>query len=292
MKQPISLLITITLVILSGTPVCAGAADESRPIAQGMNDFYMSTVLPALKEVKKAMPPAPAGWTVAGESKIDPLPQSTGATQPYRFTYQIQYRRVAGIKEEENKLTEVFTESSERHGEEVNALINDLLKHQTETSLALRKATRRRNQKEMQRLNDELDENGRKMSAIHEDVDKRISHDVDSYLIKDAEAVITIIVNDEWVEALNGDPIPVPDAAFAFRWKGERKGPMLWQEGRTVILYGDWQQVGKGVFRGRVLHTPLNAKVQTIKMTITGDKNRAGELLKQMDRKAILSLMK
>ena len=59
-----------------------------------------------------------------------------------------------------------------------------------------------------------------------------------------------------------------------------------------MILYGEWQQMDNGVFRGGVQHTPQNRKAQTIKIIITGDKNRVEELLKQMDRKAILSLMK
>ena len=182
--------------------------------------------------------------------------------------------------------------SSERHGEEANAQIDDLLRQQTATSLALRKATRRKNQAEIQRLNDELDENGRKMHAIHEDVDTKISRDVDQYLIKDAEAGIDIVVNDEWAETVYGEPVSVSGAAFAFRREGERKGPMVWQEGKIIILFGDWQQAGNGVFRGQVLQRPQSQKVQTIKITITGDRNRAAELLKQMDRKSILSLMK
>ncbi len=293
-KQSTSLLITVILAIFSSTALPVHAGDDPKPVAQEESSFYTSTVLPALNKLKQAMPLAPAGWTIAGETKSGPLPQSTnaGPNYPYRFTYQIQYKRVAGMKDEKKRLNEVYTESSERHGEEANAQINDLLRQQTTTSLALRKATRRKNQAEMQRLNDELDENGRKMHAIHEDVDNKISRDVDQYLIKDAEAVVDIVVNDEWAEAANNEPVSVTGAAFAFRRVGERKGPTIWQEGKTIILFGDWQQAGNGVFRGHVPHETQSVKAQTIKIIITADRNRATELLKQMDRKAILSLMK
>ena len=293
-KQLTSLFITIIFFTLASAAVPVNASDDPKPIAQEDRYFYENTVLPALNKVKKAMPPAPAGWIVASETKIDPVLHSsnTDANQSYRLIYQIQYRRVVGIKEEKKKLNEVYTESSERHGEEANTQIDDLLKQQTATSLALRKATRNKNQAEIKRLNDELDENGRKMHTIHEDVDNKISHDLDKYLLKDAEAVIDIIVNDEWAEDVQGEPLSVSEAAFAFRREGERKGPMIWQEGKTVILFGDWQQAGNGVFQGRVLDRPQHQMAKTIKIMITGDRNRTTELLKQIDTKAILSLMK
>jgi hypothetical protein len=294
MKQSAFLLITIILFINSTTAFHVYASDNPRPTDLEKNNFSKSAVPSVLNIVKKAMPTAPVGWTVAGETKIDSFPESEigEVSQSYRFTYQIQYKRITGIKEEKKKLNEVYTESSERHGEEANAQINDLLRRQTATSLALRKATRHKNQAEIERLNDDLEENGRKMRAIHEDVEKKISHDVDQYLLKDTEASIDIKVNDEKAEDVNGEPVSISESAFAFRREGERKGPIIWQEGKTVILFGNWQQVGIGVFRGYVQHRPQNQKAETIIITICGARDRAMELLNQMDKKAILSLMK
>ncbi|HYA87760.1 MAG TPA: hypothetical protein VEI57_11930 [Nitrospirota bacterium] len=293
MKKIVSCFISIILFIFSTTTVRVHANDGSKTTGQERNDVYKFAALSVLDTLKKAMPTAPAGWTVADETTIDslPEPESDGANQLYRFTYQIHYKRIAGIKEEKKRLTEVYAESAERHGEEANSQIDDLLKQQTATSLALRKATKHKNQAEMQRLNDELEENGRKMRAIHAEVDDKISSDVDQYLLKDTEVLIDIAVNDERAEDVYGEPVTVAEAAFAFRREGERKGPVMWQEGKTVILYGDWQQIGTGAFRGHVLHGPQNQRVQTIKITITGAGKRVLELLNQMDRKAILSLM-
>jgi hypothetical protein len=294
MKQTACLFITIILFIIFTTVVYAYANDGPKPDAQGKNNFIKSDALLVLDKIKKAMPTAPVGWTVDSETKIDSLnePEIDEANQSYRFTYQIRYKRITGIKAEKKRLYEVYTESSERHGEEANAQINELLKQQTATSLALRKATRRKKQTEIQRLNNELVENGRKMRAIHEDVDNKISHDVDQYLLKDTEAIIDIVVNGESAEDIYGEPVSISKAAFAIRRKGEQKGPLIWQEGKTVILFGDWQQVGIGVFKGHVLQKPQNKKVQTIKITITGARNRVVELLSQMDKTALLSLMK
>jgi hypothetical protein len=288
MKPTAFYYIAIILFISSTIAVHVHANDDLKPTPQEKNSFYK-----VLNTVKKAMPAAPEGWAVAGESNLDSLAklENDGANQSYRFTYQIQYKRISGIKEEKKRLNEIYAESSERHGEEANAQINDLLKQQTATSLALRKATRHNNQAEIQRLNDDLEENGRKMHAIHEDVDNKISHDVEQYLLKDTEASIDIIVNDERAEDVFGEPIPVSEAAFAFRREGERKGPMIWQEGKTVILFGNWHQIGIGSFRGDVLHRSEDRKIQTIKITISGARNRAMELLNQMDRKAIHSLI-
>ena len=268
------------------------AAGEPTAPAQEI-DFYTTTVLPAMNKVKKAMPPAPVGWVVAGETKSDPLPRSAhDQTVPFlHFIYQIRYQRTAGIREEKKKLNEVYNESAERNGEAANPRVEELLKQQTTASLALRKATRRKNQAEIQRLNDELDENGRKMRAIHEEVDKRISGDVDPYLIKDAEAIIRVAVNEEVFETACGEPLSVSEAAFAFRLEGKRTGPAAWKEGQTVILYGNWQQSGNGVLRAHVRRTSAAVKAQTIKITLTGDKKRIEGLLKQLDKKSILSLM-
>jgi len=294
MNKTVSFFISIILLIISTATVGVHANDDAKPLDQDKNNFYKSAALSVRDKIRKAMPTAPVGWTASDEVKIDsfPDPESDGINQYYRFSYQIHYKRLAGIKEEKKRLAEVYAESSERHGEEVNAQIDDLLRQQTVASEALRKASRRKNVAEIQRLNNELEENGRKMRAIHEDVEDKISRDVGQYLLKDTEAVINIVVNNERAEDVYGDPLTVSEAAFAFRREGERKGPTTWQEGKTIILYGDWQQVGFGVFRGHLLPGPNNPKAQTICITITGARNRAVDLMNQMDSKAILSLMK
>jgi hypothetical protein len=238
------------------------------------------------------MPPAPAGWTVAGETGIDPMPELVNAAmQHLRFSYHITYRRVDGVKGEKKRLDDAYAESSRRHGEAAKPLIDALIKQQTETSLALRKAARRRNHAGEKRLNDELDENGRRMHALHEDVEKKISRDLEPFLVKDAETSLRVSVNDERAAIRRGEPIAMPNAAFAFRSDGERAGPFAWKEGQTVVLFGAWQQEQANVF-GTAGKIPLqDRRVRTIMITLTGDQARTAQLFEQMDMKSILSLL-
>jgi hypothetical protein len=282
--------ILVLSLFLAALP--ARAEITARPPTQSERDFYVSTTLPVIRTVKKALPPAPEGWIVSEETGIDPMPRLVSDAMRYlRFVYHITYRRVKGVKEEKRKLDEAFSESSRRHREAAKPLIDVLIKQQTETSLALRKATRRRNQAEEKRLNDELDENGRKMRALHEDVEKKISRDMEPYLVKDTEAALQISVNDEGATNLQGSPVIVPKAAFAFRSDGERTGPIAWKEGQTVALFGAWRQEKTNVFGTAEKILLLDPKVRTIMVTLTGDQVRAAQLFSQMDLKAILLLL-
>jgi hypothetical protein len=269
-------------------------AGDTQPAAGDEKQFYVSVVTPAMAMVKKALPPAPPGWVAAGEAKLDmpPLEKGADGMRSLRFFCSISYKRVEGIQTERKRLDDAYRESSGRHEDAAKPLIGELLKKQTETSLKLRKATRRRNQKEIQRLNDELDENGKTMRALHEETDKKIAQDTEKYLIKDSEASIRVSLNDEEAELMNGEPVSIRGAAFALRREGERAGATGWKEGQTLVLYGDWLQERERGFRAKGEQQPFAAKAQTVKILITGERKRAEQLFKKMDVKAVLSLMK
>ena len=270
------------------------AGDDTQPAAGEEGKFNASVVAPAVTLIKKALPPAPPGWVVAGEMKLDPAPpeRTMDKMRSLRFSCSISYKRVEGLQEERKRLDDAYRESSSRHEEAVKPLIEELLKKQTAASLKLRKATRRRNQPEVQRLNDELDENGKTMRALHEETDRNIAQDMESYLIKDAEASVRVSLNDNEAELLNGEPISVRGAAFALRREGGRTGATDWNEGQTLILYGNWQQERENAFRAEGEQQPFAPKAKTVKILITADKKRAEQLIKKMDVKPILSLMK
>jgi hypothetical protein len=286
--------IAAVFMIFSLTASRIMADSDTQPAAGDERQFYASVVAPAMTVVKKALPPAPPGWVVAGETKLDTAPpeKAVDGMRSLRFSCFISYKRVEGFQEERKRLDDAYRESSSRHAEAVKQLIVELLKKQTETSLKLKKATRRRNQKEMQRLNDELDENGKTMRALHEETDRQIAQDMENYLIKDSEASIRVSLNDNEAELLNGEPVSVRGAAFALRREGERTGATVWKEGRTLILYGGWQQKQENTFRAGVEQPPFAPKAKTVKILVMGDKKRVEQLLKKMDVKAILSLMK
>ncbi len=275
-------------------PASLVLAGDKQPAAGDEGKFYATVTEPAMTLVKKALPPAPPGWIVSGEAKLDSAPsgRTTDGMRSLRFSCSISYKRVEGIQEERKRLEDAYRESSSRHEEAAKPLIEELLKKQTETSLKLRKATRRRNQKEMQRLNDELDENGKTMRALHEETDRKIALDMEKYLIKDSEASIRVSLNDNGAELPNSEPIPVRGATFALRREGEQAGPAAWKEGQTLALYGDWQQEGEHRFRAKGEQQDFAPKARTVTILITGEKKRVEQLLKKMDVKAVLSLLK
>lgn len=285
---------SIVAVFLILSLSAARADSASRPATQEEKEFYASVIVPAMTAVKNAMPAAPEGWTVASETKINsaPLERVSGYEGRMRFFYAVTYKRVTGVKEEQKMLNTVYTESSTKQAEAAKSRVEELIKQQTETSLALRKATRNKNRAEMQRLNDELEENGRKMRAIHDDVDTKISRDVEKYLVKDAEVTIRVTVNENIAELTQGESLPTADAAFALRKEGKRIGVTSWEEGQTLFLYGNWQPVRPDRFRANVDGPPFSPKAKTIVILLTGDRKRVDKLLKQIDQKAILNLMK
>ncbi len=286
--------ITAMLLIFafSASYVCAESGAQSAEKTE--QNFFSSVVVPAMAVVKKALPPAPTGWVVAAETQIEPASSDgfMGKMRTLHFSYEIVYRRIEGVKEEKKRLDDAYMESSERNEEAAKPQIERLIKNQSLIAGKLRKATRRKNQAEMKRLNDEMGENGQAMRALHEETEKKIAGDVEKYLVKDAEASIRVTVNGDAAELPHGGTFSMPGAAFALRREGERAGATVWREGQTLILYGDWQPMRNGVFRAKGNQRTLSSKAKTITILVTGEKNRADRLLAQANLEAILSLMK
>ncbi len=263
-------------------------ANGSSSSSTTRNDFFSTTVAPAMNTVKKAMPPAPQGWVVAGETRIDAAAVPMTGSNTLRFTYEIVYKRVKGVKEEQRRLDNALAESSQRNQEAIKPQLEELIHKQSVISGKLRQATRRKNQTAIRQLNDELDENGKAMMALHDETDRKIAQDVDPYLVRDVEASVRISVNDSRAELAEGKPVQLGDAAFALRCGGERSGAGHWKEGRTLVLYGPWQKEGENIFRAA---QPSGTSVKTVKILLTGDPKRVDDLMKQIQLKTILGLM-
>ncbi len=271
-------------------PARLHASSEMSTREEGIKEFYAVAVVPAITTVKKAMPPAPQGWIKTSENVLqEPVSKQTNQI---RFHYQITFKRVTDVQKDKTRLNDVFAESSRRHNEEARPLIEKLIGQQSETASALRKATRKRNQAEIQRLNDELDRNGEKMKALHDDIEKKIALEVEPYLVKDAEASIKVSINDTIAVLPAGEIFTRSDTTLAIRQEGSRIGTTGWKEGQIMLLYGDWHQESQNVFRVKIDQPPVATKVNTIKISLSGNRKRTDELLKQIDIKAILSLMK
>jgi hypothetical protein len=281
--------ITLILLLLV-VHVRVHAAGETRPSTEAETKFYSSTVVPVVDTVKNAMPAEMAGWVKASESTLPVM--TPGEMSRLHFQHLVIYKRVAGVDEEQKRLKNIYAQSSRKHEEEARTAIEELIDQQSETASALRKATKRKNQSEIDRLNNELDENGRKMSALHKDVDDEIAHDVEPYLVKDAEASIRVSVNYTYAEFPAAEPFIRPKAAFALRKEGEKIGATGWNEGQIMLLYGDWQKAGEDSYRANIDLPPFTSSVKTISIVISGKKERIDDLLQRMDLNTILSLMK
>lgn len=280
----------ISLCFFLLVPVLIHAGDGTHSAVEGGKNFYLETLVPAITTVKKAMPPPPEGWIAASDNVLpEPVP---GDSNQVHFHYQIIFRRVTGVQKEKKQLDDAFAESSRKHNEEARPLIEKIIDQQSKTARALLKATRNKNQTQIQRLNEELDENGRKMKALHDDIEEKIDREVEPYLVKDAEASIKVSINDTIAVLPAGKLFTSPATAFAIRKEGGRVGATGWNEGQIVLLYGDWQQESQDVFRATINQLVFAPKAKTIKIELSGDRKRMDELLKQMDINAILSLMK
>jgi len=285
---------TLRIALLVLLFACPALGSDARPFTAEEKEFQEAVVNPVMTLLQKALPPAPAGWVVASDTRNirQPAELVSADRRFLRARTQIAYKRIEGVKAEQRHLEVAYAESQKRHKEAAKPLIDELIKQQTETSLKLRTATRRRNAAEEKRLNDELEENGRKMRALHEEMDKAIRQDVEPYLVKDAEASLLVSVNDSWVEFPQSETLSQPQAAFAFQQEGERTGATTWREGRTLILYGDWQAAKPGAFQAKGERQALDPKARTIVVLATGDRKRVEELLKQMDLKAVQKLLR
>ncbi len=238
----------------------------------------------ALSVLKRAVPPAPGGWTASVRDRTD------SAAGLRKIRYAVTYTRVAGLREDQKRLDAAYAESSQRNREAVKPQIDELIRKQTEASLALRKAVRRRNAAEEKRLNEELEENGARMHALHEETDRKVAGDVAPFLVRDAEAGISIGLNEETAQLPGGGTVNVKGAAFALYRPGAASGATGWKEGELLVLYGEWRALGNSVFRV-LAPDGADRRIWSVRIVITGEQARAEQLLRQMDLKALLSLM-
>ncbi len=263
----------------------AGHADATGP------DVVSFLTARATEVVKKAFPPAPAGWALVESTNDSPHPARDAAgTGAPRFSCTVTYRRIQGVREEQKKLDEAYAESRARNEEAIKPQLVELFQTQNRIALKLRRATKRRNQTEIDRLNAELDDNGRTMRALHDETDRKISGEVEPYLVRDAEATIRISVNDSDAELQGGEPVAVRRSSFARRREGEQAGPTVWKNGQTLVLLGGWKQQEQNVFRAEAEQAASPA-IRTISLLFTGDKKRVKALIKETDVKALQALI-
>ncbi len=257
-------------------------------------DFYTIVIVPTLQTIKKAMSPAPEGWTVTDETVIDPNPPAAVSGDPgeLRVSYSITYKRVAGIEQEKEKLKQVSADLVTRITESARAETDQLAQKKSELGKALIKAQKRKEVGRERKIKNELDAITDRLKAIAGETENKIIRETEPYLVRDTAVTITIALNTNTAEFPQAVPFSRHKAAFALRKEGEHVGPTGWKDGRSMILYGDWQEVRGNTFRADIESKPYWLKPQTIVITADGDRNRIDQLLKKTDLKTIVELMK
>lgn len=141
------------------------------------------------------------------------------------------------------------------------------------------------------KLKKELDTIVDRLRDIPAENEQQIIRETEAYLVKDAAVTIGISLNTSEAEFPQAGAFSRHKAAFALRREGERIGTTGWKEGRSLILYGDWQEIRENVFRAGIASKPYWPDPQTI-ITAEGDRNRIDQILRKTDLKSIIGLMK
>jgi hypothetical protein len=281
-----------SVLCLCGTAV--PAAEGGRTPTQQERDFYVSSIVPALTVIRIALPPAPEGWVREGETVIDressPMPADDIAN--FHFTYSVTYRRTKGVVEEERKLEEAAAEITKRNTDSAEARVLELNKKKTEINKAIKKARERKETGRERKLKKELEEIKKSIDTVPQERDRKIAEETGPLLVRDRMIEVQVTVNESAAEYPDLKSFTRPKAAFALRRDGERQGATGWKEGRTVILYGDWQEVKNNSFRLRMEQRPFSSRAQSIRIAIAGDRARTEQFLKKTDIRSILDLMK
>jgi hypothetical protein len=282
-------------VLLSGWGAFpAYARGEMHATSGEERTFHANVVVPALKTVKQAMPPTPPGWIVETESTIDPQLPEQISTEPgsLQCTYQITYKRATDVLTETWRLDKAYEESRRRNSDAANVQLEKLKKKRAETAKSLDQARKNKSGTKEKQLINALSEIDRKIGALPLETEQAILKDTEKFLVKDSKLVVRVSLNESFSEFPSGKGFTRPKAAFALRREGQRDGPKGWKESQTLIMYGDWQEARKNTFVARMKDIPYWHKVQTIAISIIGDRTRTDGLLSTMDIKAILGLMK
>jgi len=286
--------VLLAVLLLCGAAAPVTAAPEMHQTTKEEKAFYEAVVLPTLMTIKKAMPPAPAGWVVESESMPAPaLPvQVAGEPGGLQYSYSIAYKRVEGVQEDAKQRDEASTELRKKLSGAAKAEIEVLTKKQAETEAALNKAHKRKEASKEKKLQKTLDDIEKRLSVIPQETVQKIAQEADQYLVKDTAVKIRVSLNERTAEFPKAKGYSRPKAAFACRKEGERVGLTGWKETETIILYGNWSEVRQNAYQADFDQPPFTPTVRTVRFDIIGDAVRVDQMLKKMSLKDIVEMVR
>ena len=291
MHRKLAFSVVLLLLLALGPRLAEAAAREFTPQEQ---DFLDRTLVPAMMVIKIAMPPVPSGWTAGDETTAEALKASlsSGDIADLHFTYAVTFLWTGDSRGEHRDREADAQAIAQRITAEAEGRTAELTRKMAETEKAIAKAKKRKEAGKERKLRKQLAELRTSAAAAAGERDRRIQEETEPLVPRDQAVEIRITVNERSADYPELSPASRPKAAFALRREGERDGLTGWREGRTVILYGDWQEVKNNSFRLRSEQRPFPTRAQSIRIDVTGDRTRTEQLLRRMNIRSILELMK
>jgi hypothetical protein len=291
----ISMYCCVFSLVLSVFGTIPLAAEESArvPTQQEIN-YYAYVVVPTLETISKAVPTAPEGWVVENKTVIEPVLGKTVTNSPgaMQYDFSISYRRVDGVAEETKQLEDAYQAS--KAASEVESLVRlaDLREELGQFDANIRVAQKRNQSGKERKLTKERENIVAQIEAVPAETEKKIRDETEPLLVRDAGVTIRVSLNVRDVTMPGAKGFTRPRCAFAVRVDGAREGLLRWREGRSLVLYGDWEEVRPNVFHAVGEWPQFSPAVRTIAIELTGDATRVEQFLKRMALKDIVGLMK
>lgn len=279
---------------IAAVGACAAAAMAFSAVAHGdapCNKGYRDTT-PAeraaqttiLQAVKRALPPAPAGWVIVGDDQISVMTSLCRDYEgaPWNYHFGRSYTRVDDQAARDKIMADaaaIAAADQAKKQPRLDALMARMQKlSQTQVALIqkgdMAGATALdgemvKLQEQYQKVSDEGDSQAQLTASFAE-------------ASRDQHMYVSVQVNSNQVKPDNDAKVMPPPAGAraAYRWSTNREGVI---EDHVLMLLGQWRPMADNVWR-RVLHpemAPTAAQVMTIE--VTADPGRIAGILSSID---------
>lgn len=279
---------------IAAVGVCAAAALAAAPMARGdapCNKGFRDTTAAEraaqttiLQAVKRALPPAPAGWVIVGDDQISITTNLCRDYEaaPWSYHFGRSYTRVDDQAARDKIMRDAAATAAAAQAKKqprLDALVARMQKlNQTQVAL-LQKG----DMAGATALNDQIAALQAQYQAVVDEGDSQAQLTASfAEAGRDQHMSISVQVNSNQVKPQDGATVMPPPAGArtAYRWSNTRDGVT---EDRVLMLLGQWRSTTDGVWK-RVLHpemAPTAAQVMTIE--VTADPGRIAGIVGAID---------
>jgi len=276
--------ILVTMVCaLAATPTARGDA----PCNKGYRDTTAAergAVTAMLQAAKRALPPAPTGWVIAGDDQFS-VPQNLCRdyeAAPWTYHFGRSYTRVDDQAARDKIMADAAAAAAAAQAKKqprLDALMARIQKL-SQTQVAL---IQKGDMAGATALNDQMAALQAQYQAVADEGDSQAQLNASfAEATRDQHMSISVQVNSNQARPSDGATVMPPPAGAraAYRWSNTRDGVT---EDRVLMLLGQWRSTADGVWK-RVLHpemAPTAAQVITIE--VTADPGRIAGIISSID---------